>query len=183
MRTGPGMGIAHDNHGFGRLVPGCVLVAALALAGCSGGQTDLEQYIDQVKAKPGGRIEPLPQVKPYETFTYAAEDLRSPFQPDRPQGRGGAPGVRPDTNRPKEYLEQFPLDTLSLVGTLAQSGSSYALLQSEDGLVHKVAPGNYVGQNDGRVVAVTPAEVKVEELVPDGLGGFYKRPASIGLRD
>ena len=160
-----------------------LLGLGLALGACGGGQTDLEQYIDQVKARGGSRIEPLPQVKPYETFTYAAQDARSPFQPDRPQGRGGAPGVRPDSNRPKEYLEQFPLDTLRLVGTLAQSGSSYALLQSADGLVHKVTSGNYVGQNDGRVVAITPAEVKVEELVPDGLGGFYKRPAAIGLKN
>lgn len=158
-----------------------LLAVALALGACSGGQTDLEQYIDQVKARPGGRIEPLPQVKPYETFTYAAAEERSPFQPDRPQSRGGA-GDRPDSNRPKEYLEQFPLDTLALVGTLAQSGATYALLQSSDGLVHKVTTGNYVGQNDGRVVGVTPAEVKVEELVPDGLGGFYKRPAAIGLK-
>ncbi len=108
-----------------------VLAAVLALGACSGGQTDLEQYIDQVKARPGGRIEPLPQVKPYETFTYAAAEERSPFQPDRPQSRGGA-GDRPDSSRPKEYLEQFPLDTLALVGTLAQSGATYALLQSSD---------------------------------------------------
>lgn len=163
--------------------PAALLAALLGLGACSGGQTDLEQYIDQVKARPGGRIEPLPQVKPYETFSYAAAEERSPFQPDRPQGRGGGGGGdRPDSSRPKEYLEQFPLDTLALVGTLAQSGATYALLQSSDGLVHKVATGNYVGQNDGRVVAVTPAEVKVEELVPDGAGGFYKRPAAIGLK-
>jgi type IV pilus assembly protein PilP len=152
------------------------------LAGCSGGQDDLLRYIDQVKAKPGGRIEPLPQVKPYETFTYAGEDLRSPFQPDRPDGRGTA-GVRPDASRPKEYLEQFPLDTLRMVGTLDREGRTFALLQSDDGLVHRVTPGNFVGQNDGRVVAVTEAEVKVEELVPDGMGGFYKRPAAIGLKN
>jgi type IV pilus assembly protein PilP len=162
-----------------------VLLAAVlggVLAGCSGGQDDLLRYIDQVKAKPGGRIEPLPQVKPYETFTYVAEDQRSPFQPDRADARGTA-GYRPDASRPKEYLEQFPLDTLQMVGTLDREGSTYALLQSDDGLVHRVAPGNFVGQNDGRVVAVTEAEVKVEELVPDGLGGFYKRPAAIGLKN
>lgn len=161
--------------------PALLAVAALAvvLGGCSGGQDDLLRYIDEVKARPGGRIEPLPQVKPYETFTYAAEAERSPFQPDRADGR--AAGVRPDTARPKEYLEQFPLDTLRLVGTLQQGGGTYALLQSGDGLVHRVSVGNYVGQNDGRVVAITQAEVRIEELVPDGLGGFYKRPAAIGL--
>lgn len=162
--------------------PALLAVAALGvlLGGCSGGHDDLLRYIDEVKARPGGRIEPLPQVNPYETFTYAAEARRSPFQPDRPDARSSA-GVRPDSARPKEYLEQFPLDTLRLVGTLEQGGRTYALLQSDDGLVHRVSPGNYVGQNDGRVVAITQAEVRIEELVPDGLGGFYKRPAAIGL--
>lgn len=157
-----------------------IVASAALLGGCSGGQDDLLRYIDQIKARPGGRIEPLPQVKPYETFTYGAEAQRSPFQPDRADTRGSA-GVRPDSARPKEYLEQFPLDTLRLVGTLDQGGRTYALLQSDDGLVHRVTPGNYVGQNDGRVVAVTQAEVRIEELVPDGMGGFYKRPAAIGL--
>lgn len=155
---------------------------ALSTAGCVGGNDDLDKYINDVKARPGGRIEPLPQVKPYETFTYEAQTLRSPFQPDAPKGRANA-GPRPEANRPKEYLEQFPLDTLKMVGTLQKDHQQYALLQAQDGLVHRVVPGNYVGQNDGRVVSVTDGEVKVEELVPDGIGGFYKRSAAIGLSD
>jgi type IV pilus assembly protein PilP len=157
-------------------------LAATTLAGCSGGNSDLQAYIDEVKARPGGRIDPLPQVKPYETFTYEANSLRSPFQPDRPGGGRASGGPRPDADRPKEYLEQFPLDTLAMVGTLTQNGATYGLVQSQDGLVHRVLPGNYIGQNDGRVVAITQAEIAVEELVPDGIGGFYRRPASIGLK-
>lgn len=156
-------------------------VLALAAAGC-GGNNDLDEYINKVKAQPGGRIDPLPQVKPYETFAYEAQTLRSPFVPDSPRGRAAA-GPRPEANRPKEYLEQFPLDTLKMVGTLQRNNVRYALLQTQDGLVHRVVPGNYVGQNDGRVVAVTDGEVQVEELVPDGIGGFYKRSAAIGLTD
>lgn len=154
---------------------------AAAAAGC-GGNDDLDEYINDVKARPGGRIEPLPQIKPYETFAYEAQSLRSPFQPDSPKGRSTA-GPRPEANRPKEYLEQFPLDTLKMVGTLQRNNNRYALLQTQDGLVHRVVPGNYVGQNDGRVRAVTEGEVEVEELVPDGIGGFYKRSAAIGLTD
>lgn len=156
-------------------------IAALA-AGCGGSNDDLMQYIDEVKARSGGRIEPLPQIKPYETFTYEAQALRSPFTPDTPKGRSTA-GPRPEANRPKEYLEQFPLDTLKMVGTLQRDNNRYALLQTQDGLVHRVVPGNYVGQNDGRVVGVSDGEVQVEELVPDGIGGFYKRSAAIGLAD
>ncbi len=161
----------------------CLVLAALALsaAGCSG-NNDLDEYINKVKAQPGGRIEPLPQIKPYEMFAYEAQELRSPFVPDSPKGRAAA-GPRPEANRPKEYLEQFPLDTLKMVGTLQRNNVRYALLQTQDGLVHRVVPGNFVGQNDGRVVAVTDGEVQVEELVPDGIGGFYKRSAAIGLAD
>jgi type IV pilus assembly protein PilP len=159
-----------------------VVIAALAAAACGGGNSDLDEYIDEVKVRPGGRIEPLPQIKPYETFTYEAQSLRSPFVPDAPKGRAAA-GPRPEANRPKEYLEQFPLDTLKMVGTLQRDNNRYALLQTQDGLVHRVVPGNYVGQNDGRVVGVSDGEVQVEELVPDGIGGFYKRSAAIGLSD
>jgi type IV pilus assembly protein PilP len=160
------------------------LIAALGIAAgaCSGGNDDLLAYIDEVKARPGGRIEPLPQIKPYETFTYEADALRSPFVPDTPKGRAAA-GARPEADRPKEYLEQFPLDTLKMVGTLRYDQRLFGLVQTQDGLIHRVLPGNFVGQNEGRVVAVTEADVQVEELVPDGIGGFFKRSAAIALTD
>jgi len=160
-----------------------LLLVSAALAACGGGQSDLLKYIDQVKARPGGRIDPLPQIKPYETFAYEAETLRSPFTPDRPAGRSGATGPRPDSSRPKEYLEQFPLDTMAMAGTLSQGNRNYGLVQTQDGLIHKVEAGNYIGQYDGRVVAITPAEILIEELVPDGMGSFYKRSASIALEN
>ena len=158
-----------------------ILLASTLLTGCGGSQSDLMKYIDTVKARPGGRIEALPQIKPYETFTYSAESLRSPFVPGSAESRAGATGPRPDSARPKEYLEQYPLDTLAMAGTLSQGKATYGLVQTRDGLLHKVLPGNYIGQYDGRVVAVTQADIQVEELVPDGMGGFYKRSASIAL--
>jgi type IV pilus assembly protein PilP len=169
-----------------RVVRNLVAVALLAgaLSGCGSGQSDLMAYIDDVKARPGGRIEPLPQIKPYETFTYAANELRSPFLPAAPSGRsGGGIGPRPDSDRPKEFLEQFPLDTLKMAGTLSQGVNTYGLVQTADGIIHKVLPGNYIGQNDGRVVTVSPSEIQVEELVPDGTGGFYRRSATIVLNN
>lgn len=159
-----------------------VAVLALASAGCGGGNDDLDEYINDVKGRAGGRIDPLPQIKPYETFAYEAQSLRSPFQPDVSKSRA-ATGPRPEANRPKEYLEQFPLDTLKMVGTLQRDNNRYGLLQTQDGLVHRVIPGNFVGQNDGRVTSISDGEVQVEELVPDGIGGFYKRGAAIGLTD
>ncbi|MBM4195849.1 MAG: pilus assembly protein PilP [Gammaproteobacteria bacterium] len=158
------------------------MALGLGVTACGGADAELDAYLNMVKARGGGRIEPLPQIKPYETFAYEAQTLRSPFQADSPRGRANA-GPRPEANRPKEYLEQFPLDTLAMVGTLQRGGNRYGLLQTQDGLVHRVLSGNYVGQNDGRVVAVTEGEVQLEELVPDGIGGFYKRSAAIGLSD
>lgn len=162
-----------------------LLIAALPsllLVACGSDVGDLSSYIDEVKARPGGRIEPLPQIKPYETFQYMANQARSPFVPDTPEVSEQAPtGPAPVKNRNKEYLEQFPLDTLSMVGTLEREGQTFGLVQTKDGLVHRVLPGNYVGQNEGRIVTVGDAEIEVEELVPNGMGSFFKRIAAIGL--
>lgn len=152
------------------------------LFGCAAGvDDDLLSYVDDVKARPGGRIEALPQIKPYEGFTYMADSIRSPFQPDRPASPASMAGPKPIQNRNKEYLEQFPLDTLAMVGTLDREGQVFGLVRTKDGMVHRVIPGNYVGQNDGRVVDVSDAGIRLEELVPDGIGGFYSRSAEIGL--
>jgi type IV pilus assembly protein PilP len=164
----------------------CVLGAVLSasvLSGCSGGQSDLQKWIEQTKKKPGGRIEPLKEVKPYETFIYAANNMRSPFQPQGPGGASGAASMRPSSRRNREFLEGFSLDTLKMVGTFKVGSSFYGLVQSKDGLVHKVQPGNYLGQNDGKVTEITGGKISLVEIIPDGLGGYIERPASLALAD
>jgi type IV pilus assembly protein PilP len=161
-------------------------VAATGLAACSGDMDDLDGYINEVKARPGGRIEPLPEITPYEIFNYIAdvEGLRSPFVPDTPQAAGPSPGgTRPDPNRPSEFLESFPLDTLRMVGTLDINETVYGLVQTSDGLIHRVIPGNYMGQNDGRVTGITDSEINLVEIISDGIGGYIERDAAIGLSD
>jgi type IV pilus assembly protein PilP len=162
------------------LVAGCV-VAALTLAGCGGGLDDLRGEIEQAKARPGGRIEPLPEVVPYESYAYSMAGERSPFVQSRAGESGDGP--RPDIKRPREYLEQFPLDTLRMVGTLKLGGSNYGLVQTKDGLIHRVVPGNHLGQNDGRITSVNDARIAVTEIVPDGLGGYIERQAALALSD
>jgi type IV pilus assembly protein PilP len=158
-----------------------VLLSIFVVA-CGGDMSDLQGYIAEVKQRPGGRIEPLPQIKPYETFRYRADNLRSPFLPDQREASSGkSTGPTPIENRNKEYLEQFPLDTLNMVGTLERKGRTYGLVQTNDGLVHRVLPGNYLGQNDGRIVLVTEGRIEVEELVSNGIGNFFKRSAGIGI--
>jgi type IV pilus assembly protein PilP len=158
------------------------LVLAIAAAGCSRDFDDLDQRIAEVKARPGERIEPLPQIKPYESFAYEAEKMRAPFQPTLPADTL-ASGIRPDVKRAREFLEQFPLDTLRMVGTLNLKGNEYGLVQTRDGLVHRVLPGNFLGQNDGRITNISESEIALVEIVPDGLGGYIERPAGLALAE
>jgi type IV pilus assembly protein PilP len=158
------------------LAAGCL---ALALAGCGDGLDDLRAQIEQAKQRPGGRIPPLPEVRPYESFEYGKADERSPFT--QSIAAENAAGPRPDTKRPREYLEQFPLDTMRMVGTLRLGGATYGLVQTRDGLVHRVLPGNHLGQSDGRILSVTEARISLIEIVPDGLGGYIERPAALGM--
>jgi len=166
---------------------GLLLVVSLAgLAACGGDMDDLDRYINEVKARPGGRIDPLPEITPYEVFTYRAdaEGMRSPFVPDTPQATGtAAGGTRPDPDRSREYLEGFPLDTLSMVGTLYIGETMYGLVQTADGLIHRVVPGNYMGQNDGRITEISESEIKLVEIISDGIGGYIERDAAVGLSD
>lgn len=161
-----------------------VAVAAATLSACSGANDDLRAYIDDVKTRPGGRIEPLPQIQPAPTFAYEAGARRSPFVADAPQRRvSNDPNAvdGPDRNRPREFLEQFPLDTLRMVGTLADRRASFGLVQTRDGLVHRVTVGNHMGQNFGRIVAISDSEIQLVEIISDGLGGYLERPAAIAL--
>lgn len=161
-------------------------IAAASLTACGADMDDLDSYINEVKARPGGRIEPLPEITPYEVFTYIAdaEGLRSPFVPDTPQAAGpAAGGTSPDPDRPAEFLESFPLDTLRMVGTLDINATVYGLVQTSDGLIHRVVPGNYMGQNDGRITGITESEIVLVEIISDGIGGYIERDAAIGLSD
>lgn len=158
----------------------------LALTACSSNMSDLQAYIDRVKARPGGRIDPLPQIQPAPTFTYKAAGRRSPFVPDTPQRRlsSNPNAVKgPDTDRPREFLEQFPLDTLKMVGTLDSNGATYGLVETKDGLIHRVKVGNHIGQNFGHITSITDSKISLVEIVPDGLGGYINRPAGLALSD
>ena len=144
----------------------------------------------EVSARPKGRIEPLPEFKAYESFQYSAAGLRGPFtapveiklikyQQDRAKS-----DIKPDLKRPKEYLEGYSIDAVSMVGTLALSEDDlWALLDDSDGGVHRVKLGNFVGRNYGKVVGINQGSVDVIEIVPDGHGGWLERPRAIKLKD
>lgn len=161
-------------------------LAVVSMTACGGDNDDLDQYINEIKARPGGRIDPLPEVTPHEIFTYVAdaEGVRSPFVPDVPQAAAGAGvGLRPDEGRSREFLEDFPLDSLRMVGTLDIDQTVYGLVQTSDGLIHRVVPGNYMGQNDGRITDISESEIDMVEIISDGIGGYIERDAAISLSD
>lgn len=164
------------------LLVGALWIAVGTLTGCSSKDDELDQFISDTKKEPGGRVEPLPELKPYETYAYESASARSPFMPGG-SGNSSAAGLRPDSRRNREFLEQFSLDTLRMVGTLKLADRTYGLIKTKDGLVHRVLPGNYLGQADGRVTEISPSKISVVEIVPDGLGGYMERPAALALNN
>jgi type IV pilus assembly protein PilP len=156
------------------------LLAAM-LAACSGRDSDLDRFIDATKKEPGGRVEPLPEVKPYEAYAYTDQDMRSPFVPGGAGGQNA--GLRPDSKRNREFLEQFSLDTLKMVGTLNLGANRYGLVSTKDGRVHRVVIGEHIGTNDGKITDITPSKIALVEIIPDGLGGYIERPAALGLNE
>ncbi len=165
-----------------------VLGLAVALAGCAQDRSDLEQYIAEVKSRKSRAIEPLPQVKEYEIFTYRPAGRRDPFmkiEPERDSRVGGAggSGISPDFTRNREPLEDFPLDSLRMVGTIEKGGTRYALVRAPDSVIHRIQVGNYLGQNFGRITRITETEISLVEIVPDGFGGWMERPASLALTE
>lgn len=161
---------------------GLCLLLPLVLSGCSQSMRDLEGRISEVKQRKSAPLEPLPVMKQFETFEYAAQDLRDPFSdPTDERVSAVGSGPRPDPDRRKELLESFPLDGLSMVGTLDIGGNSWGLIKDPEGVIHRVKADNYLGQNDGRITGVMPDRIDLVELVPDGAGGWLERRSSLAL--
>ncbi|UXI67878.1 pilus assembly protein PilP [Tahibacter amnicola] len=160
---------------------------ALTLTGCTAGRRDLEDWVAAEKAKKGAPIDPLPIIKTFETFEYKDQGLRDPFSPSAEEQSAEltseGSGPRPDENRVKEPLESFPLDGLSMVGTLGIGDAMEGLVKDPDGVVHRVHVKNYLGQNFGRITTIAEDRIELVELVPNGAGGWMERQASIALGD
>jgi len=159
----------------------------LVLGGCGGDDfSDLDAYMNEVRLRPPGKIEPTPIFRSYPTFTYSAANLRSPFsrqlRVDLAGQKHGSRDVKPDPNRVKQYLEGFNIEQFEMVGTIANASGSFALLRGAGG-VHRLKVGDYLGRNDGRIVAISASQVEVVEIVPDGQGAWLERPRTIPLKE
>jgi type IV pilus assembly protein PilP len=172
-----------------RILACVVFIASTAvLTGCTEDMSDLRSYVDRVNSRPGGHIEPLPEMKPFETYAYPHDQAGNPFKrlsfaEPKPEPEVAESGPRPDPSRPHEALEDFTLDSLAYVGTLEQHGDSWALVKDPGGIVHRVKEGNYLGKNYGRIEKITPNAIKVRELIPKEAGGWIEREAALALND
>jgi len=171
-----------------RVFLGFLALSFMFLAGCGvgGGFSDLQSFMDEVRARPKGEIEPLPKFSPYESFSYSAAALRSPFQPsvklEMAAAQKGSQNIKPDEARTKQFLEGFNIEGFVMVGTLANESGAFALVTGAGG-VHRVKVGDYLGRNYGRIIAIDESKIDVVEVVPDGEGGWLERPRTLALKE
>jgi len=175
-----------------RLIAGLLLAPlALAIGGCgTRDNSDLDAYIRQVLARPPKPIEPLPELKPVETFVFEPAERRDPFVSDARSEPEPSQVVEeeidefaPDPTRPKEPLEAYSLDALRMVGTLEQDETRWGLVRTQDGLLHRVRLGNYMGQNNGLIVRIDDTAIELTEVVLDPSGKWRERTANLALTE
>jgi len=158
-------------------------IATLSLAGCGGEEyQDLRDFVKNSGADMRGKIEPPPEVKPYEHFAYVNDtNLPDPFKPRKPEKRSGGGSNQPDLDRPKEALEEFPLENMQMVGYLYRRKIGYAVIRAPDGKLHTIKVGNYIGPNFGLIQEVTDTGITIREMVQDSVGDWTERVSSMQL--
>lgn len=156
------------------------------LTACGGDMSDLELFISETKQAHHGKVDPLPEFPPYQTYTYDAKEIRDPFRAQTDLAAAVESeynGPRPETDRRREPLENFPVDSLKMVGLLQQQAQIWGLVRDPDGTIHRVQPGNYAGQNYGKIIQVSESKIDIVELVPDGLSGWVNRDAVLAMAE
>lgn len=164
-----------------------LLVFSSLLAACGGQDvSDLETFIQTTKAKYTGNVESLPEIKPYESYRYHAAS-RDPFKPSvslvKSISMASRNGIRPDAKRAKEDLEEYPLETLKMVGAMNNDGLTWGIIKAPDNAIYRVRRGNFIGQNHGKIIKIMENKIELTEIVADGMGGWIERPASVTLSE
>ncbi len=171
-----------------------ITFAAALLSACGARDiSDLQGYVAGVLKRPGGSIEPLPEIKPYERYVYRSGEAggRDPFEAYYRTRRQLGPEMQMteaqrryldeiESHNPEE-LENFELDSLRMVGTLNNLGDQWGIVLDSEGAVHRVKVGNYLGRNYGKIVTIAEDQIEVREIVNDGQGGWEERKAALAL--
>ena len=167
-----------------------IAAAALAVGCAPSNETELRQWMAEVRQQVRPVTNPVAPPKEFAPFAYESGGMIDPFDPQKvitavarqQQVRATASTIRPDMERRREALEAFPLDQIKMVGTMRQNNVNVALLNS-GGATHMVRVGNYVGQNFGLVTRISEAEVQIKEIVQDAAGEWVERPAKLELQE
>lgn len=164
-----------------------IALACGMLVGCGGEEfQDLRDFVKNSGADLRGKIPPPPSVKLYEPFAYVNDtNLTDPFKPRKPEvGSTGHRGANePDTDRPKEALEEFPLEGLKMVGYVFKGKVGHAVIRAPDKKLYQVKLGNYVGMNFGLITKLSDTEITIKEVVQDSTGDWSERISSLQLVD
>jgi type IV pilus assembly protein PilP len=163
----------------------CALIALLSslLVACDGGEgDDLDKFMANAASGMDMKVEPLPQVLPFLPLQYNADGtLTDPFKARKANSAGA---LQPNTNRAKETLEAYPLESLKYVGSMSRDKLTYALIKAPDNTLQQVKTGNYLGPNFGLITAINDSEISIKEIVQDDLTGDWKeRNSSINMQD
>jgi len=150
-----------------------------ALTACSSADNELARFIEDTKKEAGRARRATAGDKALRDLRVLSCRAALTVPASSPGSGAGYGGIRPDAKRNREFLEQFSLDTLKMVGTLRLGAQMYGLVQTKDGLVHRVTAGNHLGQAEGKITDITPAKITLIEIVPDSLGGYMERPAAL----
>lgn len=173
-----------------RMAGGLVIVCAglLGLAGCSGEQDELQQWMEQQRHQAKPNVQPLSPPKKFNPQAYVAGDGVEPFSTQKltvalkHEARQPSSLMASEVNRRKEPLEAFPLDSMSMVGSVVRQGRTFALLRV-DNLLYQVKAGDYLGQNYGKITKISETDVGLREIVQDAAGEWIERPAALQLQD
>ena len=155
-----------------------------ALVACNGNKgDDLDKFMATAANDMGKTVAPLPEVLPYTPLQYNADGiLTDPFKARKAANKSGA--LQPNTNRPKEALEAYPLESLKYVGSLSKSKLSYALIKTPDNTVQQVKVGSYIGPNFGLITKIDETSISLKEIIQDDLtGDWVERTTSINLQE
>lgn len=167
----------------------CAFGVAALLAGCGDGDVqEVRAWMQQVERETVPAVKPLPEPKDFVPYAYDPGEATEPFSDAKLLGEMARVGARstnplqPDETRPREVLENYPLDTMRMVGTLHKGGVSYALVQI-DASIFQVKAGQRIGQNHGLVTRVGDAAIDIREVVEDPTGDWVERMATIELAE
>ena len=162
-----------------------ILVTIVLLMACENGDhSDLDEFINNAGNGLRGQVDPLPEVKSFVFFTYEAFDIPSPFVPRKnEQAQSSNNGIKPDLMRRKEFLESFPLESLEMVGSLEKDEIIYGVVKTPEGSLLRVSVGNYLGQDYGRIKQISESQIKLRELVQDGINEWTERISTLMLNN